>query len=184
MAETVPDSLSEETVFDALSSPRRRYLLYYLRRVGGNADIDEIARQVAAWENGVAIEDVERQQRKRVYVSLYQTHVPKLAAAGVIEYDADAGTVALGRRAAAVDAHLAGGREPERPWERYYLTLSAASALFVGAVAVGALDLSGLAVASVVVGTFATLAIAHVLDDRREAPTTPPDVRAAERREG
>lgn len=176
MAETQPESLAEETVFDVLSSQRRRYTLYYLRGVDV-ADVNEVARQVAAWENGVAIGDVERQQRKRVYVSLYQTHVPKLAATGVIEYDADAGTVTLGERAAAVDVHLAGGRESDRAWRRYYLALAVAGALFVGAVAAGVLDVSGLVVAVATVGALAAIAIAHVATDRWKAPTTPPDVR-------
>jgi len=176
------EPLSEDTVFDVLSSPRRRYLLYYLRTVGGAAELNEIAQQVAAWENGIEVERIERQQRKRVYVSLYQSHVPRLAEVGIIEYDADAGVVALADAAETIDAFLAGRREPARPWGAYYLVAAGASALLVGGAVIGIFDLPGLVVAVVITGAFATLAGAQFVTERERPADVPPDVERANRR--
>lgn len=175
-------SLSEETVFDVLSSPRRRYLLYYLRTVGGTAELNEIAQQVAAWENEIEVEAVERQQRKRVYVSLYQSHVPRLTEVGIIEYDADAGVVALADGAETIDVFLAGRRDSTRRWVWYYLAAAATSTLLVGVVILGVLDLSGLVVAAVIAGAFAALAGAQFVTERERPVDTPPDVERANRR--
>lgn len=51
-------------------------------------------------------EDAEPSDYKHVYVSLYQSHVPKLAKAGVVEHDTEAKTLELTERAAPLFAHL------------------------------------------------------------------------------
>lgn len=113
--------LSQETVFDILSSPRRRYVLHYLRRAEEPVELTELAKQVAAWENETDPESLTDQQRKRVYVSLYQTHIPKLDDAGVVDYDSDEGTISLAPGATAVDDYLT---QPEdgTPWQAIYFT--------------------------------------------------------------
>lgn len=98
-------------------------VLYYLRQHDHSATMDDLAKQIAAWENQVAIEELTSQQRKRVYVSLYQTHLPKLADTGLIEYDADAGDIELTERAMEVDAFLTPKQDSTYPWRRYYLIL-------------------------------------------------------------
>ena len=40
-------------------------------------------------ENGTTPGSLSYDQRKRVYVSLRQTHLPKLSSAGAIDYDSD-----------------------------------------------------------------------------------------------
>ena len=45
-----------------------------------------------------------------MYVSLYQTHIPKLDSVGLVEYDQENGDVALTDRAHQIDAYLS---EPE-----------------------------------------------------------------------
>jgi len=79
------EELSQDLVFDILSNTRRRMVLYYLREYGAPASVQEIAERIAALENEIPPEELSRQQRKRVYVSLYQTHLPKLNEAGIIE---------------------------------------------------------------------------------------------------
>ena len=180
-AEPGAEALSEATVFEVLSSPRRRYLLYYLRTVGGTAELNECARQIAAWENEIDIESVERQQRKRVYVSLYQSHVPRLAEAGVVAYDADAGVVALADGAETIEGFLADSREPTRRWATYYLAAAAGSAVLVGTAVLGLFDLSGLVVAVVITGVFAAIAGAQFVTERDRPVDAPPDVERANR---
>jgi len=70
---TSESALSQDVVFDILSSSRRRYVLYRLREAEGPVELTELAEQVAAWENDTETDQITEQERKRVYVSLYQT---------------------------------------------------------------------------------------------------------------
>lgn len=53
----------------------------------------ELAEHIAAVENDVDRSEVTSTQRKRVYISLYQSHLPKLEEAGAIDFDENRGTV-------------------------------------------------------------------------------------------
>lgn len=122
-AETA-DRMSPDLVFEILSNTRRRMMLYYLRQNDGAASVKELAEQIAALENDVTVGELGRQQRKRVYVSLYQTHVPKLEDAGIIEYDDANGDVWLTDRAGEFDSYLTSTTEEEYPWRIHYLTIA------------------------------------------------------------
>ena len=50
--------------------------------------------------------DAGAKEFKKVYVSLYQTHIPVLVDAGVVEYDRDRKLVRLTSRAAPLFAYL------------------------------------------------------------------------------
>ena len=169
MSQPDRDALSQDVVFDLLSSPRRRFVLYYLNQVDEEVEIGELADEVAAWENETDVDDLTSQQRKRVYVSLYQTHVPKMEDAGIIEYDSDRGTVALADQAEDISAYLS-REEESRPWQRYYLALAAVSALFYAAVAfeVAAFAVLGQFTAGlIIIAAFTLTAIVHLLDTQR-----------------
>lgn len=116
--------LSQDLVFDILSNTRRRMVLYYLRQHGGPAAVQDIAEEIAALENDVDPEALSRQQQKRVYVSLYQTHLPKLETAGVIGYDEDEGLVSLTSRAMEIDTYLTPTATADYPWQLHYLGLA------------------------------------------------------------
>ncbi|TKX52390.1 hypothetical protein EXE44_18565, partial [Halorubrum sp. SS7] len=83
------DGPSRDEVFTALSNARRRNVIEYLNTNGSEARVRDIAEQLAAWENGVEIPEVTYKQRKRVYTALHQSHLPKLAASGFIDYESD-----------------------------------------------------------------------------------------------
>jgi len=85
--------LSQDTAFDLLSNVRRRFVLQRLQDRPDGIELSELAEELAATENDADPDELSAQQRKRTYVSLYQTHIPKLAEAGVVEYDADTGMV-------------------------------------------------------------------------------------------
>ena len=180
MSESNAVSLSQDTVFEVLKSPRRRYALYYLKRAGGKAELSEITEQVAAWENEIPPAKLASEQRKRVYISLYQTHMPKLDDAGVVEYDQSRGVVELAENARELDVYL--GEEVEAiPWEWVYLALSIGSAILVGSVWVGVYPaslLSGLATAVIVIAAFGTAAIAQYALNHRlsTGPEVPPEL--------
>lgn len=109
--------------------------------------LTDLADEVAAWEYESPVEALDKQQRKRVYVSLYQTHVPKLAEAGLIEYDPDTGDIHPTGQIRGVDNYLPNDEEPEIRWELIYLLLAAISlALF----AIATLGVGGLGVVLVI----------------------------------
>jgi hypothetical protein len=117
-----------------LSNQRRRYVIHYMKRNPGPIRIRDLAQQVAAWENGIEVEELTYKQRKRVYTSLHQTHLPKLNDADVVEYDRDRGTITLASGAAELDIYLDVVSENDIPWSDFYLGLSAvALALAVAA---------------------------------------------------
>ncbi len=172
MSETNREELSRDLVFDILSSPRRRYMLYYLHRAGDPVSIQELSARIAAWENDVPVDELTSQQQKRVYVSLYQTHIPKLEEAGIAEYDQEEGTVRLTSRVEQMDEYLADSDERAIPWELIYLGLALVStALFLGvAFEVGALaTVSLIAVGIAVSVAFGLVALAHAVSAHRSS---------------
>lgn len=120
---TLPE-MSPDLVFDILSNTRRRMVLYYLRQYGGSATVQELADEIAAMENDVEIEELTRQQQKRVYVSLYQTHLPKLEESGISEYDEEREEVRLTGRANEIDHYLTTSENSTYPWQTHYLALA------------------------------------------------------------
>ncbi|MFC6954576.1 DUF7344 domain-containing protein [Halorubellus litoreus] len=89
-----------ERVFDILRNERRQRVLGYLAVTDDDViRIGDLAEHVAAIENDMPVNALSSQQRKRVYVALYQCHLPKMADAGVIEFDKDRGTIEVGPNA-------------------------------------------------------------------------------------
>ena len=80
------DALPYDTVFELLSNERRRFTLRYLDR-NGPTSLGELAEELAAYENDKPRPRITSRERKRTYVGLYQCHLPKLEAAGVIDSD-------------------------------------------------------------------------------------------------
>lgn len=83
------ESLSTNAAFDLLSDHRRRYVVHRLTNEN-EAELADVAGEIAATETDGHGSETDVEQ---VLVSLYHTHLPKLAAANVIEYDGDRGTV-------------------------------------------------------------------------------------------
>lgn len=108
------DRLSKDTLFSILENRRRREALRYLRRSGGSATLSDVAEQIAAVENDVDVAGLSSDERKRVYIALYQCHLPKMAMAGVIDFDKDRGTVELRDEAEQLDAYLDDDVGPDR----------------------------------------------------------------------
>lgn len=75
-----------DDMLEILSNHRRRQLWRVLRSRSEPISLSEAARHVAAREAGVAAEDVTRREKKSVYTSLYQHHVPLLAEANLVEF--------------------------------------------------------------------------------------------------
>ena len=124
-------TLSKDLVFTMLSNGRRRHVIHYLKQRGERVTLRELSRQGAAWEDGVETDDLDYKQRKRVYTSLHQTHLPKLNDAGIVDYDRDRGTVSLDDAARELEVYMEIVPEKELPWSVYYLGLAVLSLVLV-----------------------------------------------------
>lgn len=168
MSDAEAGRLSEDMAFTLLSNPRRRFVISYLSHHGSPVGIHELAEQIAAWENETDVDELTREDRKKAYISLYQTHIPKLEDAGIVTYDEDERLVALTDGADEVTRYMTESRE-QRPWLRYYLLLGAAGGLVAGATAVDLPGFDALPDAYVAVGlSLAVLLLAgyHLLETR------------------
>ena len=85
---------SKDVVFDILRNERRRQVLQFLRE-HPRTTLSDLAEHVASLENDKPIHDLTSSERKRVYVGLYQCHLPKMDDVGVIDYDRSRGTIGL-----------------------------------------------------------------------------------------
>jgi len=90
---TPPAEIDKDTAFHLLSNSRRRAVLRQVREAEGTIELGPIAEQIAARENDTVPEAIDADERKRVYISLYQCHLGKLADASIIEYDQARGTI-------------------------------------------------------------------------------------------
>lgn len=82
-----PVPLDPSTLHDLLRSQRRRDVIEYLTHNDTPTTVGELAQHVASLEYSKPPEELGAQERKRVYVSLYQSHLPALSDAGVVDFD-------------------------------------------------------------------------------------------------
>ena len=88
-----PEPLSPDDIFHILQTNRRRDAIGYLLDRDGPVKMRDIAEYVAAKEHETTVAELTSTQRQRVYIPLYQSHLPKLDKKGVIEYDKSRGIV-------------------------------------------------------------------------------------------
>ncbi|MEM4782053.1 MAG: hypothetical protein QXG03_10915 [Halalkalicoccus sp.] len=88
-------SVSKDDLFHLLQNSRRRAVLRYFAAHPDREEFDmrTIAEAIAAWENETTVEQLSSDQRQRVYIALYQSHLPKLDEYGVIEYNQSRGRI-------------------------------------------------------------------------------------------
>lgn len=90
------DELPLDEVFGILKNRRRRYVLKYVAEADGQVSIGETAEQIAAWENDKPVEQITSSERKRVYVGLYQSHLPKMDGIGAVSFNKPRGIIEPG----------------------------------------------------------------------------------------
>jgi hypothetical protein len=167
-------TLSKDDTFHILQNERRRRVLRYLSETDGPVDMRDIAEQVAAWEHDTTVEQLTSDQRQRVYIALYQSHLPKLADFGVITYNRSRGVVErtplTDRITWYLDRDDEGGRPPvaENDWVRYYAAVTVFSILLIGIVWAGlgpAALLSNVGLATVITALYAGVTLAMAAGD-------------------
>jgi len=65
-----------------LGNDRRMLMIEFLQKSNGHADLREVVEYIAEREGAT-----DRRHRKSVYVSLIQTHIPKLQREGVVSFE-------------------------------------------------------------------------------------------------
>ncbi len=166
----VDETLSKDVIFELLKNRRRREVLAYLLEAEETVTLGELAEQIAAWENDTEVNALNSDQRKRVYVALYQTHLPKMHDAGIVEYDQDRGLITLADNADLLVMYLDTDTHRRERWDRVYAALSiVGAAVLFGAM--GGLPLlstvSQSVLAGVVILAFLVCSSVHVLINHR-----------------
>lgn len=132
--ETVEEEVSQGVVFDILKNERRRLVLEHLDEQGGHVTLGKLAERLAAAENDKPEAQVTSKERKRLYVGLYQCHLPRMDDAGAINFDSNRGSVETTDHSTQFIEYLPRNKadeDTEPPWPLYYLTVAAAGALLL-----------------------------------------------------
>ncbi|WP_297534590.1 hypothetical protein [Thermococcus sp.] len=101
-----------------LGNSRRLLLIEYLRNSEGKAELREVVEYIAEREGST-----DRKHRKSVYVSLIQTHIPKLEREGVITFKH--GVITLIRVPDDVTVYMETVKKNDISWSSFYIGLSA-----------------------------------------------------------
>lgn len=123
--------LSQAEIHDVLRNDRRREVLAMLQDREGEVSIRELAERIAAIESGE--DPPPRNLRQSVYVSLHQTHLPKLDDLAIVDYDTNSKTVRLRDRSNAIEPYM-GRVEPavDRVPAWAYLVVGVTGTILVG----------------------------------------------------
>lgn len=129
------EELPLDQVFGILKNQRRRYVLKFLKDSDEEeVSLSDVAEQIAAWENDKEVRQISSKERKRVYVGLYQCHLPKMDGMGIVAFNKPRGRIGLGENSEPLFKYIDTDDEPEEPrWHVYSVALSLAGAVMLGA---------------------------------------------------
>ncbi|UPW00327.1 hypothetical protein M0R88_17685 [Halorussus gelatinilyticus] len=96
----------QDELFSVLSHPYRRFTLQHLRSVDTPLSVAELTTELVAWEERQSEIGRAGDGQTTVGVSLVHNHLPKMADANVVEYDATRQTVTLVNDTDEVHTHL------------------------------------------------------------------------------
>jgi hypothetical protein len=148
--------LLESDIHDVLRNDRRRMVLELLGDADGPVGARELSELIAAREAGT--DPPPRDVRRSVYISLQQTHLPKLADLDVVSYDEDTREVAPGPNASAVGVYMEVVPKYGLSFAEFHAGLGVLGALLVVAAQVGVPALSNVSAAAWALAAFAAIA--------------------------
>jgi len=160
--ESTASELPLDVVFEIIRNERRRLVLQYLEDNDGDTTLSDLAEHIAAIENDTTVAALSAQQRKRVYVGLYQCHLPKMADSGIVEFNKDRGLVRPGPNIDQLEPYLEVDPEADDT-DRGYLVLGGVAVVGYALAAFG--GFAGMIAGGVVVLT--TLAMFGIAAARR-----------------
>lgn len=115
-------TLEPNEIHNVLRNERRRQALEYLGDSDEVLTVDKLAEHIASLETGES--PPPHDVRKSVYVSLHQTHLPKLDELGIVEYDLRSKELSLTELAKEVEVYMEVVPESAISWDLFYLGLS------------------------------------------------------------
>lgn len=164
--ETDSAPLSKDVLFELLKNQRRRHVLRYLDDHEEVATLSDLAEHVAAIENDIPESHLNSQQRKRVYVALYQCHLPILARSDVVEFNQARGLIERTSRADQLMPYLREDPPEEIQWSTAYLGVSLAGlAAYTLSVVAGSLSWLSPAIVVLFVSTIIGLSLLQFTDE-------------------
>lgn len=129
--EKAETELTLNVIFEALKNERRRLVLEYLEKDTDVLELGTVAEWIAAEENDKPQSEISYAERKRVYVALYQCHLPKLDEMGIISFNKSRGTIRKGDSIESVRSYLKQSTD-SRPWHNYYAAIVGIGAILYG----------------------------------------------------
>jgi hypothetical protein len=115
-AEEADETLPLDLAFEILKNGRRRMVLEELAAAEGEITLSDLSETIAARENDKTVAEISSEERKRVYVGLYQAHLPKMDDAGVVQFNKDRGLIRAGMHGDLLERYL-GSPTASRPVE-------------------------------------------------------------------
>lgn len=171
-------ALPKDEIFHLLQNQRRRYVLQYLQEVDGTVEMRDMAEQVAAWEHDTTLQALTSDERQRVYIALYQAHLPKLDEKGVINYNQSRGIVEPTANVEQLTQYLQTPETDETEetadeststsWGSYYLSASIFGSilLFMTAFDIAPLTaVSNIAAGAIILTVFVLLTVGQVAEE-------------------
>ncbi|WP_269851807.1 DUF7344 domain-containing protein [Methanosarcina horonobensis] len=113
--------MPKSDIFGVLQNDRRRYVLEILHNKGSQS-VRSLSEEIARLESG--IEEPKSSIRKSIYVSLIQTHIPKMESLGVIVYNREKESVELLPASRNFDIYMETVKKGDIPWSQFYLGFS------------------------------------------------------------
>lgn len=139
---TAATDLEPVEIHEVLSNERRQLILEFLGQADGPLSARDLSEKIAAAETDESPPPTNI--RQSAYVSLHQTHLPKLDELGIVNYDQSAKTVELNDRAHRINEYRATNPSDERPWTELYLSIAVLGLLAVAAAEAGAPVVTGI----------------------------------------
>lgn len=161
--------LALDQVFELLKNSRRREVLNYFEQLDTEeVAIGELAEHIAAIENDTTVENISSSQRKRVYVGLYQCHLPKMDDMDVVQFNKNRGKITLGPNAPELEEYLGTEEAEVRRWHYGYAAVSVAAAVLFGLSQLSVVPfLTAELVLVAVIAATSVGAVVHAAADRR-----------------
>ena len=160
-------SMTECQIHGLLANERRRAVIERLDASTGTVTVRDLSTAIAETETGQS--PPPARVRESVYTSLHQTHLPKLHAVGVVEYDRERSLVHVRSAVRQIDRHMDVVNGLGITWGEYYRSLGVFGLVLVigsltGLPVVGAID--PLLPASGTLALFAVSGAVQLWDDR------------------
>lgn len=113
--------LSKSDIFGVLQNDRRRCVLEILR-IKGSQSVRSLSEEIARMESET--DKPKSSVRKSIYVSLLQTHIPKMESLGIVAYNREQDIVELLPASRDFDIYMETVKKGDIPWSQFYLGLS------------------------------------------------------------